>query len=108
MNIKFSYLYRDSGNYKNFKELIFANPIGLSILDLEKLIKSKLIDGMWFYAKDWGLPELHFEDWDDDLDHGFHEFESLFYCEELENSPISLEIFYKMVNELGSLEITKS
>lgn len=108
MNIKFSYLYRDSGNYKNFKELIFANPKGLSILDLEALIISKLIDGMWFYAKDWGLPDLHFEDWDEDLDHGFHEFESLSYSEGLENAPISLEIFYKTVNELNSLIITKS
>ena len=93
MNIKFSYLYRDSGNYKRFGDVIFSNPNNLTILDMENLIKSKLIDGEWFYAQDWGLPNLHFEDWDEDLDHGFHESESLSYSEELENAPISLEYF---------------
>lgn len=93
MNIKFSYLYRDSGNYKRFGDVIFSNPNNLPILDMEHLIRSKLIDGEWFYAKDWGLPNLHFEPWDEDLDHGFHEFESLSYSQELENAPISLEYF---------------
>ena len=97
MNIKFSYLYRDSGNYKRFGDVIFSNPNNLTILDMEHLIRSKLIDGEWFYAQDWGLPNLHFEDWDEDLDHGFHEFESLSYSKENSNSKISLSDFFKIL-----------
>lgn len=100
MNIKFSYLYRDSGNYKIFGEIIFSNPDNLVIKDIEHLIRSKLIDGEWFYAKEWRLPNLHSEYWDEDLDHGFHEFESLSYSEELENAPVSLEYFIELLMNL--------
>lgn len=99
MNIKFSYLYRDAGNYKIFSEVIFANPNSLSIQDMEHLIRSKLIDGEWFYAKDWGLSNLHFEDWDEDIDHGFHEFENLSPTEESVNAPLSFDHFYELVKE---------
>ena len=44
-NIKFSYLYRDAGNYKNYGEVIFANPDEMPIEEVEILIKSKLIYG---------------------------------------------------------------
>ncbi len=81
-NIKFSYLYRDAGNYKNYGQVIFANPNNLSLEQVTELIKSKLIDGQWFYAKEWGMPDLHFDRWDEELDHGFHEFEGVEFTEE--------------------------
>ena len=49
-NIKFNYLYRDGGNYKKFYSIIFDNNQSVSVDALETLIKSKLIDGEWFYA----------------------------------------------------------
>jgi hypothetical protein len=57
-NIKFSYLYRDSGNYKNYRSIIFENPAGIALSTLNEAIQSKLIDGTWFYAAEWGLPDL--------------------------------------------------
>ncbi len=89
-NIKFSYLYRDAGNYKNYGSVIFANPNNLSLEHLLELIRPKLIDGTWFHAKEWGLPDLHFDRWDEELDHGFHEFEGVEFTEEEVNSLYSL------------------
>ena len=97
MNIKFSYLYRDAGNYKAFGEVIFENPEGIAIEELEQLIRSKLIDAQWFYAREWTLPDLHFEKWDDDLDHGFHEFEGLTYTAEAANIDLTLSNFRELV-----------
>ncbi|HEY6434960.1 MAG TPA: hypothetical protein VIY47_00085 [Ignavibacteriaceae bacterium] len=76
MNIKFSYLYRDGANYKQFNEIVFSNPSNLTVREIEMAIKEKLIDGQWFVAKDWELPDLHFKEyaWDSEIDHDWHEF----------------------------------
>ena len=99
-NIKFSYLYRDAGNYKNYGEVIFANPDEISLEELERLIKLKLIDGQWFYAKDWEIPDLHFDKWNEDLDHGFHEFDILSYTDGIITASFSVSHFFKLVSEL--------
>ncbi|MET3501649.1 hypothetical protein ABIC45_003261 [Mucilaginibacter rubeus] len=49
-NIKFNYLYPDSGNYKNFNSVVFNNPHNFELSALEVLIHSKLIFHHWFYA----------------------------------------------------------
>ncbi|RZK17481.1 MAG: hypothetical protein EOO43_13455 [Flavobacterium sp.] len=74
MNIKFSYLYRDAGNYKQHNEEVFSNTYGLSIDEIDKRITLQLIEGEYFSATKWGLPDMHFEDWDQELDLPFHEF----------------------------------
>ncbi|MCO5950769.1 hypothetical protein [Mucilaginibacter flavidus] len=89
-NIKFNYLYRDAGNHKNYNSLVFANPNNVDIQHLETLIKSKLIEGNWFFANEWKLPDLHFKCWDPEIDHAWHEFESVEYTDELQNVPLSL------------------
>lgn len=76
-NIKFNYLYRDGGNYKNYGFVILSNPGNLALTEVEKLIRNKLIDGEWFYADEWGLPELFFEWVDFRDDPTWHEFESI-------------------------------
>ena len=73
-NIKLEYCYRDYGNYKNFNEVVFANPNALTIEEITTAITVKLMDGEYFYASYWGLQDLHFEKWDDELDHAFHAF----------------------------------
>lgn len=87
-NIQLNYLYRCGGNYKNFGEVIFANPEGVRIEEVEAAIYTALAgqdcfaeprnDGnVWFYANQWGLPDLHFPKWDPELDHLWHEYEGI-------------------------------
>jgi len=96
-NIQFNYLYRDGGNYKKSGFAIFANPDNIALLELEALIRSKLIDHEWFYVDQWKLPDLHFDTWDNELDHTFHEFESIEYTEEAITSKITLAEFTGLI-----------
>lgn len=75
MNIQFSYLYRDAGNFKNFGDVIFSNTSKLSLDELRSMITKALIDEMFFDAFKSNIPPLFFEDYDDDLDHDWHEFD---------------------------------
>ncbi|MBC3862502.1 hypothetical protein H8K32_10360 [Undibacterium jejuense] len=70
-------MYRDAGNFKNFGEAYFENPHDLSLESLTEKIKSNLLDDLFFDAYAVGLPELFFEDYDDELDHDWHEFDRL-------------------------------
>ncbi len=81
-NIKFSYLYRDGSNYKNFGSVVIANPEKLSLKSVEKIIKEKLIDSTWFYADEWGFPDLRPANLSIDDDPTWHEFESVTFCDE--------------------------
>ncbi len=79
MNVKFNYLYRDGANYKNFNSVIFKNSKNLQIGDIDASVRSKLIDGTWFFASNWKIPDMHFKEcsWDSQIDHEWHEFESV-------------------------------
>lgn len=81
-NIQFNYLYRDGGNYKKYHSVIFTNPTNMTLIELSKLIHSKLIDGIWFYANQWSLPDLRGETFNSDTDPTWHEFESINYTDE--------------------------
>ena len=71
MNIKFSCQYRDGANYKQPNEIIFANPNLIALEEIQKIIKSSLIDECWFIAKQWNVPDIHFKKytWDSEIDH---------------------------------------
>lgn len=92
-NIKFSYLYRDAGNYKKFNAVIFSNPKNVELKEIETFIRQKLIDNLWFYADQWHLPDLHFGNWDNQADHTFHEFEELTYINEVCNAECNVSEF---------------
>ena len=96
-NIKFSYLYRDAGNYKKFHSVIFSNPTDIDLQELEKLIRSKLIFSQWFYADQWKLPDLHFDTWNNEIDHTFHEFECVEYTNELSDGLFFVEELIKNI-----------
>lgn len=96
-NIKFSYLYRDGANYKKFHSVIFSNPTNIDLQEIETLIRSKLIFGEWFYVDQWKLPDLHFETWDKEIDHTFHEFESVEYTDEPSGGELCIEEFKKTI-----------
>lgn len=87
--ITFNYLYRDSSNYKNFGSIGFTNPSNIPIQEIEAIIKSRLIDGEFFVAEDWGLPSLYFDEWTED-DHKWHEYLNIEINESADESlPIS-------------------
>jgi len=81
-NIKFNYRYRDGANYKRFNSVIFANPTGIDLSTLEDIIRSKLIDETYFYADEWGLPEIFTETWHFRNDPSWHEFEGVEFTED--------------------------
>ena len=99
-NIKFNYLYRDGGNYKKFNSIIFENEESSSLEELELLIKSKLIDGEWFYADQWKIPEIFLSTFDFKIDPTWHEFESVEYTDEPSNSTFSLADFIETLKGL--------
>ena len=73
-NIQLNYCYRDYANYKNHGEAIFSNPDNLSVEYIDTTLRANLLDGEWFYASRWGLKDLHFEKYDDENDHPYHEY----------------------------------
>jgi hypothetical protein len=57
--------------------VIFSNKNKSGVSVLEKEIRSKLIDGEFFVAEELSLPALKFERYDEELDHGWHEYFSV-------------------------------
>ena len=90
LNILFNYLYRDAANYKNFGSVVFANPDNVKIEEVATALESRLIDGCWFYAHEWQVPDLRFADINDS-DPTWHEFESLTYTDQVPDANINLE-----------------
>ena len=72
-NIKFNYLYRDAGNYKEYGEIVFTNQDSKSLEEIELT----LIEGEFFIPEKWNVPRLSFDNYLPELDHDYHEFESL-------------------------------
>jgi len=100
-NIKFNYLYRDSANYKKLDWVIFKNDLPIGIDELETLIRSKLIDGQWFYADQWQLPEIFLASFDFKIDPTWHEFESVEYTDGAANSAITFSEFIQFLKNIN-------
>ena len=64
--IRFHYLYRDSGNYKQFGHKDFSNPTGLSAEEVKRMLEQYLIDGMYFYPEEIGITKFRFHRYCDD------------------------------------------
>jgi hypothetical protein len=84
MNIDFEYIYRDAGNNKIWNRVVFANPLGLSTVQILGLIRPALIDQQYFVADEVRLPILRFPVFDQDLDHDWYEYSTV---EETQNDP---------------------
>jgi len=74
MNIRLEYQYRDAGNYKNWSEIVFSNPRNLVPEVVAQMAEDVRIDGEFFVASRAHVPDLHFPEWDLDLDHDWHQF----------------------------------
>lgn len=73
-NIKFVYLYRDGGNFKNWGFCIFRNPDNLPIENIEQRLLASFWQGSLFIAEQVGLPELFHDDYPTIDDICFHEY----------------------------------
>ena len=82
MNIRMEYLYRDAGNYKNWGEVVFSNPNSVPIFLAEQMVSEFLIERQYFLANSVGLPDLHFAEHNDELDHDWHEFHAFVFTED--------------------------
>lgn len=73
---------------------MFANPDNYSLAEVEAMIKLGLIDGEFFYAEEWGLPDLR---WDIGIDDStWHEFAGLAFTDEASGtSPLSLNLIVR-------------
>lgn len=73
MNIRFEYLYRDAGNFKNWGSVVLSNPQDISLEAINKLWPYFMTDPIYFVAEEISIPDLHFKDCNLDLDHKWHE-----------------------------------
>ncbi len=78
-NVKFSYLYRDAGNYKKWAEVVFSNPDRLSLASLTRDLRHALLEECLFIAHQIRIPEafLFTEGDATSDDHCFHEFDAV-------------------------------
>ncbi len=78
-NIKFSYLYRDGGNYKKWADVVFSNPDGLTPEAVTKALEDAFLQDGLFIAHQIRVPEafLFGEGHASSDDHCFHELDSV-------------------------------
>jgi len=77
MNIRMTYLYRDSGNYKTWYDVVFPNRTGKSAEQLTEEIKAHLISGEYFDQALAPLPIEMEDDFEEEFDHTWLEFHCL-------------------------------
>lgn len=92
MNIRFEYIYRDAGNFKNWGEVVFANPNNLKPDVIDSIVENLLIEKLYFVADKVRVPDLHFEEHNPQLDHDWHEMQSFSLTEEAPNDLLSRDI----------------
>ena len=99
LNIKFSYLYRDGGNYKQFNSVIFSNPNNRTLIEIDTSIKENLIEEQWFVAKHWNVPDMHFKEyaWNPSIDHDWHEFDCIVETNEEVTETLSIDEFVLLI-----------
>jgi len=95
-NLKFEYLYRSTGNYKEFGELIFANPNNLNSEKATSILKSKLIDEEYFYPSRVGIPKLNRCDFQFDTE--WYEFIKFSDTDEDASANVDIENFISTFN----------
>jgi len=78
-NLKFSYLYRDAGNYKKCASVTFSNPDSLAPESIEKTLRRCFLEECLFIAEQVRVPNcfLYARGNASSSDHCFHEFERL-------------------------------
>lgn len=93
-NLKFSYLYRDAGNYKKWADVVFSNPDGLAPEAVTKALKDAFLQDGLFIAHQIRIPEtfLFNQQGATSDDHCFHELDSVEASVDVPNDPHSRSI----------------
>jgi hypothetical protein len=83
-NVKLTYLYRDAANYKAWGTVIFTNPDGLPLDEIERRLRLCLFDEEFFVAAQVCIPEVFlFREYAfSTTDHFYHEVDSVQYTNE--------------------------
>ncbi len=92
MNIRFEYLYRDSGNYKNWGDVVFSNKNNISVELLSSLFRELFESGIYFNAAAINVQDLHFSEYNPTTDHSFHEFHKLTNTSDIITDPMKRDI----------------
>lgn len=92
-NLKFEYLYRDAGNYKQYGKMVFENPDNISPENATSLILKHLIDGQFFYPDKIKVPRVEAYEFDPELDIDWYEFEKFSITNEIKTESISAKKF---------------
>lgn len=87
-HIKFMYKYRDAGNYKLWNEIVFTNNHRLTLCQIANFMEAAFIQDIYFDPDLCGIERLAFDKHDSDLDHEWHEAESVSITEE----PVTIDI----------------
>lgn len=89
-NLKFSYFYRDAGNYKKYGDVTFSNPDELGAGLVEESLRKHFLDECLFVAEQIRVPEcfLYSRGNATSDDHCFHELERIEVTEEGSNDSI--------------------
>lgn len=87
MNVRFEYLYRDAGNFKNWGEIVFSNPRNINADLVSEMVEKVLIDHAYFVASKADVPDLHFVEHDEELDHDWHEVHAFQATDDAPNDP---------------------
>ena len=103
INVKFHYLYRDGANYKQYNFEVFSNNDGLLIEEIESHIKSALIEDSWFYTDKWRLKDIHLYNWDESIDHRWHEFDFVENTNEMATVG-DIPDFIKLINNQSEIQ----
>ena len=106
-NIRFEYLYRDAGNFKNWGALVFANPHNITAEAVTAYAENVLIDRTYFVASKACVPDLHFADPIEHLDHDWHEFHSFQPTDETPNDSENRDI-EQFVEALRSVDLASA
>ncbi len=95
MNTCICYKYRDAANYK------FPGAVVLEGLVTEEQIRPHLHEGLYFIPGDVGLPGLHPThcEFDEDLDHPWHELDSVEPTEAQPTAALTVEEFLQRLQE---------
>ncbi|MCC8991335.1 MAG: hypothetical protein LM514_01790 [Streptococcus sp.] len=92
MNIRFEYLYRDFGNFKQWGEVIFSNPNNIDAGFASSIVEQVLIERVYFVASKADIPNLYFSEYIEEVDHGWHEFHSFSLTDGTPNDPLGRNI----------------
>lgn len=86
-NVKFNYLYRDTGNYKSWGEIIFTNPTRLSVDEIDNRLRKSFFHNELFIADQIGIPQVFMYSQGSATtdDHCFHEYDSVELTDEESN-----------------------